>query len=80
MGTKTELVVETIRTAILTGDILPGSRITKQQVKTALNLSSSPVREAFHQLEAEGLLTRSPHIGTTVTSLEIEDAKDTKRF
>jgi len=75
-GTKTELVVEAVRTAILTGDILPGSRITEQQVKEQLKVSSSPIREAFHQLEAEGLLTRSPHIGTTVTSMEVEDAKE----
>jgi len=80
VGTKAELVVEAIRTAILTGDILPGSRITEQQVKAELNVSSSPVREAFHQLEAEGLLTRSPHIGTTVTSMEIEDAKELYRI
>ena len=76
VGTKAELVVEAIRTAILTGDVLPGSRITEQQVREVLKVSSSPIREAFYQLEAEGLLTRSPHIGTTVTSLEIEDAKE----
>lgn len=75
-GTKTELVVEAVRTAILTGDILPGTRITEQRVKEELKVSSSPIREAFHHLEAEGLLTRSPHIGTTVTSMEIEDAKE----
>lgn len=76
VGTKAELVVEAIRTAILTGDILPGARITEQRVKDELKVSSSPIREAFYHLEAEGLLTRSPHIGTTVTSLEIEDAKE----
>lgn len=80
VGTKTELVVETIRTAILTGDLLPGSRITEQQVKEELKVSSSPVREAFHHLEAEGLLTRNPHIGTRVTSMEIEDAKELYRI
>lgn len=79
-GTKTELVVDAIRTAILIGDILPGSKITEQQVRDALKVSSSPVREAFHHLEAEGLLTRTPHIGTTVTSMEIEDAKELYRI
>jgi len=75
-GTKAEFVVEAIRTAILMGDILPGDRITEQQVRDALKVSSTPTREAFHKLEAEGLLTRSPHIGTTVTSMDIEDAKE----
>jgi len=80
VGTKTELVVEAIRTAILIGDILPGAKITEQQVRDALKVSSSPVREAFHHLEAEGLLTRIPHMGTSVTSMEIEDAKELYRI
>ncbi|MHA1916417.1 MAG: GntR family transcriptional regulator, partial [Promethearchaeota archaeon] len=48
----------------------------ESDVKESLNVSSSPIREAFNQLTAEGLLTRNPHIGTTVTSLDIEDAKE----
>jgi len=78
--TKTGYVLDSLRTAILVGDILPGSRITEQQIRDALNVSSSPVREAFHQLEAEGLLTRNPHVGTTVTSMDIEDAKELYRI
>lgn len=76
LGTKSDYVVEAIRTAILLGDILPGTPITEQQVREALRVSSSPVREAFHQLEAEGLLARNPHIGTSVTSMDIEDSKE----
>jgi DNA-binding GntR family transcriptional regulator len=76
LGTKTNYVVEAIRAAILIGDLLPGTWITEQQVKDLLKVSSSPVREAFHQLEAEGLLTRSPHVGTKVTEMDIGDAKD----
>lgn len=75
-GTKKDYVVETIRTSILVGDILPGTRITEQQIKDSLKISSSPIREAFHQLEAEGLLTRNPHVGTKVTEMDIEDARE----
>ncbi|MDI7258329.1 MAG: GntR family transcriptional regulator [Thermodesulfobacteriota bacterium] len=75
-GTKTDYVVEAIRTAILVGDLLPGTKVTEQQVKDLLKVSSSPVREAFHQLEAEGLLTRNPHVGTKVTEMDIQDAKE----
>ncbi len=75
-GTKTDYVVEVIRTAILVGDLLAGTRITEQQVRDLLRVSSSPVREAFHQLEAEGLLTRNPHVGTKVTEMDIGDAKE----
>ncbi len=75
-GTKTDYVVEVIRTAILVGDLSAGTRITEQQLRDLLKVSSSPVREAFHQLEAEGLLTRNPHMGTTVTEMDIGDAKE----
>jgi len=53
LGTKSDYVVEAIRTAILLGDILPGTSITKQQVREVLKVSFSPVREAFHQLETD---------------------------
>lgn len=75
-GTKTDYIVEAIRTAILVGDLLPGTRITEQQVKDLLKMSSSPIREAFNRLEAEGLLTRHPHMGTKVTEMDIKDAKE----
>lgn len=75
-GTKTEHVVETIRTAILAGDLLPGTRLTERQVKELLKVSSSPVREAFNQLEAEGLLTRVPHVGAKVTEMDVGDARE----
>jgi len=75
-GTKTDYVVEAIRSAILVGDLLPGTRVTEQQVRDLLKVSSSPVREAFHQLEAEGLLSRNPHVGTKVTEMDIGDARE----
>jgi DNA-binding GntR family transcriptional regulator len=46
-GTKSDYVVESIRTAILVGDLSPGTRITEQEVKSLLKVSSSPIREAF---------------------------------
>ena len=72
--TKTDYVLESIRTAILLGYIPPGTSITEKQIREILHVSSSPVREALNQLEAEGLLTRSPHVGTKVPEIVIEDA------
>jgi len=76
LGTKTDYIVETIRTAVLVGDILPGTRITEREVKDLLHLSSSPIREAFHQLEAEGLLIRHPHVGTKVNDMDIGNTRE----
>ncbi len=38
--TKTDFVVDTLRTAILTGEILPGTRITEQEVRNWVKVSS----------------------------------------
>jgi DNA-binding GntR family transcriptional regulator len=74
--TKTEYVLESIRTAILLGYVPPGTSITEKQIRDVLHVSSSPIREAMNQLEAEGLLTRSPHVGAKVAEIAIEDAKE----
>lgn len=74
--TKTGYVVDALRTAILTGEILPGTRITEQKVRELVKVSSSPVREAFNQLEAEGLLTRTAHMGAKVTEMHAGDARE----
>ncbi|MEI8189824.1 MAG: GntR family transcriptional regulator [candidate division NC10 bacterium] len=74
--TKTDYVLESIRTAILLGYIPPGTSITEKQIRDILHVSSSPIREALNQLEAEGLLTRFPHAGTKVAEIVIEDAKE----
>lgn len=66
---KTDYVVESLRTSILAGHIEPGTSITEKQIKDILQVSSSPIREALNQLEAEGLLIRSPHVGTKVAEL-----------
>jgi DNA-binding GntR family transcriptional regulator len=73
---KTDYVVESLRTSILLGYVPPGTAITEKQIKEVLRVSSSPIREALNQLEAEGLLTRSPHVGTRVAEIVIEDASE----
>lgn len=73
---KTDYVAESLRTSILLGHIPPGTSITEKQIRDVLKVSSSPIREALNQLEAEGLLTRSPHVGTRVAEIAIEDASE----
>ncbi|MBI1999886.1 MAG: GntR family transcriptional regulator [candidate division NC10 bacterium] len=73
---KTDYVLESLRTSILLGYIPPGTSITERQIKDVLKVSSSPIREALNQLEAEGLLTRSPHVGTRVAEIVVEDASE----
>jgi DNA-binding GntR family transcriptional regulator len=51
----------------------PSQVITDTQVAQELNISRTPVREAFHRLENEGLLINEARRGWRVYSLSIDD-------
>ena len=54
--TRTQLVVETLREKILSGEIQAGQPLRQAALATELNVSRIPVREALLQLEGEGLV------------------------
>ena len=74
-------VFQVIRTAIVRGE-LPGDMPLRQdEISTALSVSHLPVREAFRQLEAQGLVRIYPNRGAVVTKLsckELSDVMDTR--
>jgi DNA-binding GntR family transcriptional regulator len=67
--TRTQLVVETLREKILSGEFKAGESLRQAALATDLNVSRIPVREALLQLEGEGLVVFEPHKGATVTEL-----------
>lgn len=56
-----------IRGAIRDGSLAPGERLTETDLASRFGVSRTPVRQAIARLEAEGLLTREPRRGLTVT-------------
>jgi transcriptional regulator, gntR family len=74
-------VFQVIRTAIVRGE-LPGDMPLRQdEISNALSVSHIPVREAFRQLEAQGLVRIYPNRGAVVTKLsckELSDVMDTR--
>lgn len=69
-------IFEHLRQAITCGDISPGSRMVESQIAVVMGVSRTPVREAIHKLEREGLLTRQQHGGYTVTGFTREDIEE----
>lgn len=67
--TRTQLVVETLREKILSGEIKAGQPLRQAALADELSVSRIPVREALLQLEAEGLVAFEPHKGATATEL-----------
>jgi DNA-binding GntR family transcriptional regulator len=66
-----------LRVAILKGDIAPGERVIESHVANALGISRTPVREAIHKLEREGLLGQYPTSGFFVVGLTRADIEET---
>jgi DNA-binding GntR family transcriptional regulator len=65
-----------LRKDILEGKVRSGEKLSEQQVCNLYGISRTPVREAFRQLELEGLIETIPNRGAFVVGLSIQDIKD----
>lgn len=54
---------------ILSGYYIPGERLLFEKVAERLGVSMTPLKNAFHKLEQEGLVHNIPRRGTYVTQL-----------
>ena len=70
-------VFEHLKGAIIRGEMAPGDRLVESRLASALDISRTPVREAMHKLEREGLLRKLPKGGFTVVNLSREDIQET---
>ena len=69
-------VYDFIAEEIREGKLLPGQRISENDICNELEISRTPVREAFRQLELEGLIQIIPNKGAYVTGITEKDVKD----
>jgi DNA-binding GntR family transcriptional regulator len=65
-----ERIADSLREAILSGEILPGQWIRQEEVAARLGASRLPVREALRMLEAEGLTEHEANKGSRVPLLD----------
>lgn len=74
--TAHEYVREVLRRAILSGELVSGSRLVQAELAATLEVSTTPVREALRDLASEGLIRFDPHRGAVVTELQAEELND----
>lgn len=74
--TMTDRALEALRERILSGAFPEGAPLRQDALAAELGISRIPVREALRQLEAEGLVTFSPHCGAVVSTLSIEEMEE----
>ena len=71
-----DIVTDQLRTAILSGQLPPGTALNQRDIADQLSVSRMPVREAFRVLELEGLIRGLPRRKAVVVALQPEDAAD----
>lgn len=71
-----DVVFNTLRQAILKGELKPGERLMEIQLANKLGVSRTPVREAIRKLELEGLVLMIPRKGAEVADITRQDMED----
>jgi DNA-binding GntR family transcriptional regulator len=74
--TAQDLVLASMREAILSGALPPGTRLRQEKLAERFGTSRIPVREALRALEYEGLVRSVPYRGFTVTELDADDIEE----
>ena len=72
-----EHVFDSLKQAIIRGNMSPGEWLVESHIADTLGISRTPVREAIHKLEREGLIERQPRGGFTVLGLTRDDIEET---
>ncbi len=71
-----EQVIDAIRDAIIEGKFKPGEKIPEQELAEQLGVSRTPIREAIHILEQQGLVLIVPKSGTFVAEVDPDEVRD----
>ena len=69
-------VSETLRRAIIDGELKAGETLRQEDLAARLGVSRIPLREALRQLEGEGFVTSIPHRGVVVASVSMDELRE----
>lgn len=73
-STLADSVFDQLRTAIVKGELTPGSKVNEPQLSKQYGISRGPLREAIRRLEGCKLVEIKPNLGAKVVSLNKEQA------
>ena len=71
-------VYNVIRSNIISLNLKPGDRISEKEVSDALNVSRTPVREAFISLSKDGLVYVLPQRGTFISKIDLDQVEEAR--
>jgi DNA-binding GntR family transcriptional regulator len=71
-----ETIYADLRRQVLSGRLLPGSRLVESSLAESLKVSRTVIREVIQQLELEGLVKITPYKGTQVSRFSLQDIEE----
>lgn len=74
--TRSDWALRRLRTAILTGEFPPGTKLRAEELAERWQVSPTPLREAFQRLGGSRLVEVSPQRGVRVAEFTLGDAAD----
>jgi DNA-binding GntR family transcriptional regulator len=74
--TRSDWALRRLRTAILSGELPPGTRLRAEELAARWQVSPTPLREAFQRLGGARLVEVSPQRGVRVAEFTLADAAD----
>ncbi|MCK2147457.1 GntR family transcriptional regulator [Marinobacter alexandrii] len=75
-GTVVDSIVQTLADDIVSGQLMPGTKLDAQAMAERFGVSRTPIRETFGHLAAMGLVTHRPNRGVVVATLSPESLTD----
>lgn len=69
-------VATVLEARILSGELLPGTRIRQEHLAEEFSVSRMPIREAMSVLQSRGLVRLVPATGAWVSSLDLEECRE----
>ncbi len=69
-------IYEHLREQLLNGEISPRQHLIEAKIAEELGTSRTPVREALHSLELEGLIESIPRVGYVVKSISEQEVEE----
>lgn len=78
-ATRREVVASVLRNAIVSGEYAPGAVLREVELANRMGVSPTPVREAFGELAAEGLIEIRAHRQKRVSAIDLASMRDLLR-
>lgn len=74
--TLSEKVYNVLVKSIISGELPPGTKLQEKHIAKQLEVSATPVREAFKRLAGDGFIELVPYCGAVVKELDYREIKE----